>query len=308
MEKTKFMHQLDERFGEPIEGLLKRLYVEQKKSGIQISKELGLKESTVYKLLRWFDIPRRSLLEACRGKQQPESFRKKMRRVMRGRKISWADKISKAMKGKKKSKAHRKHIAEGHKGLVPWNRGLKGVQRSTRKGKTWEDFYGEERAKEIKQKLRASLSKSKEKRRKISQKLWKNPKFTKKTLTSLFQKPNRSEKKLIRIIQKHNLPFKYAGRGEVLVEGRIPDFIATDGSKKVIELFGRPWHDPSNEYHSSKIGYHRTEKGRIEFFANYGYTCLVIWTDELRDETAVVDKIKAFMSEKTYIALQRHLK
>lgn len=35
-----------------------------------------------------------------------------------GRKITWGDKISKAMKGKKKSEIHRKHISETHKGLM----------------------------------------------------------------------------------------------------------------------------------------------------------------------------------------------
>lgn len=35
-----------------------------------------------------------------------------------GRKITWGDKISKAVKGKKKSEIHRKHISDSHKGLL----------------------------------------------------------------------------------------------------------------------------------------------------------------------------------------------
>src|SRR3990167_11035127 len=37
--------------------------------------------------------------------------------------------------------------------MIPWNKGLKGVQKSHRKGKTYEEIYGEERAKEMKQQL-----------------------------------------------------------------------------------------------------------------------------------------------------------
>lgn len=223
MRKTRFMLQLDKKFGEPIEEILKRLYVKERKSGIEISKELGIKESTVYKYLKVFDIPRRALSEACKGKKQPESFRKKMRRIMMGRKITWGNKISKALKGKKKSKEHRKHISVGHKGRIPWNKGLKGVQKSTRKGKTWEEIYGKERAEKIKQKLRESLSKSKEQRRLISKRLWKNPEFVKKTLRSLFQKPNKSERKLINILQRRNFPFRYVGCGDIIIGGRVPN-------------------------------------------------------------------------------------
>lgn len=38
-----------------------------------------------------------------------------------------------------------------------WNKGLKGVQPSTKKGKTFEEFYGEERAKEIKNEHRETI-------------------------------------------------------------------------------------------------------------------------------------------------------
>ena len=36
----------------------------------------------------------------------------------KGRIITWGDKISKSVKGKKKSEMHRKHISESHKGLL----------------------------------------------------------------------------------------------------------------------------------------------------------------------------------------------
>lgn len=296
MKKTRFMRQLSERFGEPIEELLERIYIEQKKSGMEISNELGIKWSTVYKLLRDFNIPRRTLSEARRGKKQPESFRKKMRKIMKGRKITWEKKVSEALKGKKKSEEHRKHISEGHKGQVPWNKGKKGVQKSTRKGKTYEEVYGYERSKEILKKILKTRLKDSEKYKKLSKELWKNPQYVRKTLKSLFQKPNKSEIKLIRLNEKYGLQFRYVGSGEIMIGGRVPDFIATNGSNKVIELFGRPWHDLNNNYHSPKIDYGRTEEGRRTLFKSHGYELLIIWSNELRNEAGVVEKIKAFMS------------
>ena len=48
----------------------------------------------------------------------------------------------------------------------PWNEGKVGVQVSEKKGLTWEEYYGEDRAKESKQKLSSSVSD-----------LWLNPEY-----------------------------------------------------------------------------------------------------------------------------------
>jgi len=294
MRKTRFMYKLDEKFGEPIEELLKRLYLKERKNGIQISKELGIKWSTVYKLLRWFGIPCRSMSEIRMGRKHSKETRKKMSNAQKGRKITWGNKISKAMKGKKQSEEHIKHSSEGRKGLIPWNKGQKGVQKSTRKGKTFEDIYGSKRSKEIRKKQSETRLKDREKYRKLAKERWKNPQYAKKILKSLFQKPNKLETKLVRIIKKNAFPFRYVGDGQMVIDGKVPDFIATNGSKKIIELFGRPWHDPKNKYHSPKIEYDRTEEGRHKFYESHSYELLVIWDDELKDESKVVEKIRAF--------------
>jgi very-short-patch-repair endonuclease len=44
--------------------------------------------------------------------------------------ITWGDKISKALIGKKLSESHRKNMSIAHKGIIPWNKGLRGFKRS----------------------------------------------------------------------------------------------------------------------------------------------------------------------------------
>ena len=41
------------------------------------------------------------------------------------------------------------HLRCYNKGQIPWNKGKKGLQKDPKKGLTYEEFYGEERAKEI---------------------------------------------------------------------------------------------------------------------------------------------------------------
>ena len=45
----------------------------------------------------------------------------------KGRKITWGDKISKALTGKKLSKDHRKAISDAHKGIPNSNKGKRGL-------------------------------------------------------------------------------------------------------------------------------------------------------------------------------------
>ena len=45
-----------------------------------------------------------------------EETRKKLSKTNKGRKIEWSEKISNALKGRKLSEEHRRHVSEGHKG------------------------------------------------------------------------------------------------------------------------------------------------------------------------------------------------
>lgn len=55
-------------------------------------------------------------------------------------------------------------------------------------------------------------------------------------------KPNRVETRLIQLIQRNELPFKYVGNWELIVDGKCPDFVHKEGKKLLIELFGDYWH------------------------------------------------------------------
>jgi len=147
-------------------------------------------------------------------------------------------------------------------------------------------------------KRRKGIPHSMETREKIATTIkerWKSPEYAKNVLASLQEEPNKSEKKLSRIIEENDFPFRYVGDGQVIIDGQIPDFIDTNGSNKLIELFGRPWHDPN---HSKKIRVkeNRTENNKLRFYASHSYDCLVIWDEELKDENHVVDRIKAFVA------------
>ncbi len=48
---------------------------------------------------------------------------------------------------------------------------------------------------------------------------------------------------MISVIEKFDLPYKYVGDGELEISGLFPDFVHERGEKKIIEVFGRYWHE-----------------------------------------------------------------
>jgi hypothetical protein len=63
--------------------------------------------------------------------------------------------------------------------------------------------------------------------------------------------------------------WRFTGNGQFYIGSMCPDFIATDGSKKVIEYFGTPWHDTTHE------------PKRVKDLEKHGYETLVIWSWQL---------------------------
>jgi len=94
--------------------------------------------------------------------------------------------------------------------------------------------------------------------------------------------PNKPEQVLISLFAQNGLPFKYTGAGEVWFGNRNPDFINTNGAKQVIEFMGEYWHPLFDG------------AGRVEHYKEYGYTCLVIWEDEMKDTKKILARIKKF--------------
>ena len=123
--------------------------------------------------------------------------------------------------------------------------------------------------------------------------LWNNKDYAKRMMRKIHAKPNNIESQLIGIIEKNKLPFKFVGDGSVIIHGLNPDFIENNGKKKIIEVFGRVFHDPINSF--VKVRDYQTETGRKKIFAEEGWDCLVFWDDELDDEEIVVSKINEFL-------------
>lgn len=88
-------------------------------------------------------------------------------------------------------------------------------------------------------------------------------------------RPNKKEA-ILQAMLNEDFPneWMYSGNGEhvpdkVLLAGLVPDFIAKDGRRAVIELFGDYWHKGESE---------ENKRGK---YSELGYQCLVIWEHEL---------------------------
>lgn len=146
------------------------------------------------------------------------------------------EKICLSNKGRKISKETRKKLSLALKGRKVWNKGKKGLQVAWNKGIPM--------SKKVKEKMIRSLQKS------------------------IHKKPNKQEKKLIELFYQYNLPYKFVGDFTIWIGGKNPDFINTNGDKKLIEYAGRYWH---TEEEMDK---------RIKLFAEYGFETLIIWDNE----------------------------
>ena len=124
----------------------------------------------------------------------------------------------------------------------------------------------------------------------------KRDEFERKRFGALVLKPTKIERRLIQIIKEHHLPFQYCGDGSVVISGKNPDFISTNGKKKIIEVFGEVFHNPDNAWFD--VDWKCTEWGRKAIFSQAGYDALIIWGKELENELEIVDKITNFMGSK----------
>ena len=115
----------------------------------------------------------------------------------------------------------------------------------------------------------------------------------KKRIRACCKAPNKLEKKMIDLINKNNLSYKFVGYGKFFIERRCPDFVNTNGQKKVIEVFGDYWHT------TRARSVYDTEEGRIKLFSKYGFKTLVIWESEIRtDISKVLSKVINFDNQK----------
>ncbi len=126
---------------------------------------------------------------------------------------------------------------------------------------------------------------------------WANPVNRKLQLERIFKgfakKPTTPERLIIKICEENKFPFKYCGDGSKIIGGKVPDFLHEKGKKKIIEVFGRVFHDPSKAIFD--VTWDRQYFGRLAYYSQLGYDCLILWDDELEDEEMVARKIRGFL-------------
>jgi len=114
-----------------------------------------------------------------------------------------------------------------------------------------------------------------EKMSKVMLENWQKPEIRDKritnTLKSLLVRPTSIEQIVIDIINEYKLPYKYVGNGEIIIEGKNPDFINTNGCKALLEVYGSYFHPPTDQYE------------RIEYFRKFGFKTLILWDWEIYD-------------------------
>ncbi len=160
-----------------------------------------------------------------------------------------------------------------------------------KKGKTYEEVYGLEGAKRIKQKR--SLA---------GKKLWREQgaHLIGLMIRGTLAKPNKAEKQLESILNEiAPNEYKY-NDGWFLLDGKIPDFVNINGKKKLIELQGCYFHGCTQckmvYKHKRVMG--KTEqlmKQRAEEFANYGYETKYVWEHELKDVELLKQSLLSFV-------------
>lgn len=111
-------------------------------------------------------------------------------------------------------------------------------------------------------------------------------------LNAQMLRPTKVELLLAELLNRH-FPrvWEYTGDGKLIINNMIPDFANKNGKKALIELYGDYWHSEAK----TRGSWRKTELGRIMAYNSLGYCCLVIWEHELKNEQAVVAKVKQFM-------------
>ena len=120
---------------------------------------------------------------------------------------------------------------------------------------------------------------------------WQDPVYISNQIKARGIRPTKPELQLQAILNRHFPQFKYNGDFSlgVTLGGLIPDFVNVNGKKEVVEVFGEYWHSRDDK------GWNYTELGRIMAFNSLGFKCLVIWDNELKDERAIIAKIKRWV-------------
>jgi len=247
-----------------------------------MAKKLSKINSVVTKKLWQNPEYRKSHIEATKRSHNTLEFKNKMSMIKKGK--------------------HQSPSTEFHKGYhqpVEWIEKMRqkkiGVT-SDKRGKNYEELYGNQRALEIRQKqaqkhINKKLSEvHRQAISKAHKQNFEDKNYKKKWARRFHRKPGPAEKKMIELINSSDLPFKYVGDYKLWIGNKNPDFVHNQGKTQVVELFGEYWHQTK-----PSIKQHQTAEGTMDHYKKAGYKCLIVWSKELKkDPQLVLQKIKAF--------------
>jgi hypothetical protein len=135
--------------------------------------------------------------------------------------------------------------------------------------------------------------------------MWKDPNsiyntkdYRKKFTENLKKHPSKPELKFTDIFNRNIIPLNYCGNKLLIIGGWNPDYAESNGHKMCVEVSNKTFRKKF-----CKIEPEEYERQRIEHFAKYGWKCLVLWDDELKDEQKLVDKVNSFLGENRQIFL-----
>jgi len=248
-------------------------------------------ESTLNKLFELRDAPN------GRNKPMSANAKEKARIKLKGRIVTWGDKISKALKGRE-FPGDRQQLSITITNL--WqDENYQNKQKESHKanptkywlGKHLPDYMRQEisQTKKGREPVNKGMKMSPEFGQKISR-VWERPEYIAKQAKSRNIKPNNSELRLQSILNMY-----FPGMWIYTADKKRADFENISGESCIL-MHGIYWH-------LWRFGYNDDDKERVELedinsYLKLGYNkCLVIWEDELNDEKPVIEKVRRFINE-----------
>ena len=258
---------------------------------------------------------RKHMSEGSKGKLITELHRANISKANKGKTLQELNHksncqcgVCKAVRGEKKGKDNHNY---GKKQTEDWKQNIS----KSLKGKiSWDKGLTKETDERIKERSQSMIGRIQTQitRKKISEssiKMWNNPKhhlrmskqmkkqwqndeYREKVLRNLnktlMQRPTKLEQSFIEFFSRNTLPFKYVGDGKLIIGGKIPDFVETNGKKIVLEVGNK-------EEKNWRFGdWKKYELERINHFEKNGWKCLVFWDCQLDSEEEILKLLEAF--------------
>lgn len=84
------------------------------------------------------------------------------------------------------------------------------------------------------------------------------------------------------IVDKYQLPYKFVGNGEFLIERKNPDFININGEKKAIEVYARRYKESLRN-----LSIEKWKRERQAIFSKYGWEIIFFNEVELNESNVL---------------------